>query len=691
MTSPEAILDALDPEQQRVATCLHGPLAVVAGAGTGKTRAITHRIAYGALTGACDPRAVLAVTFTTRAAGELRARLQRLGVPGVQARTFHSAALRQAQYFWPKVYGTQLPAVIENRYGMVADAASRWKIDVDTAALRDLQGEISWAKVSNVTMESYPSLALAHHREISCADAATVGRVFATYEELKRDRGVIDFDDILLCTAALLAEHEDVAAQVRSTYRHLVVDEYQDVSPLQETVLDLWRGSGHDVCVVGDPAQTIHSFAGAQSGYLTSFAQKHPGATVVQLVRDYRSTPQIVGLANTMMRGQGAVSLEAQAPSGPEPVFSEFPAEPDEAAGVAAWLAERAAEGVEYREMAVLFRINAQSPTLEAALSERGIPYLVRGAERFYERREVRQALVTLRSQAAAAGGEPGIKAFCDVMAGLGWTEEAPVGQGAARERWESWSALVAVAEDVVLEAVEDQAPPPTLGDLVAALEERAAAQHAPVAQGVTLSTLHAAKGLEWDAVALVGMHEGTMPFILATTPAQVAEERRLLYVGITRARTHLHVSWSRGRSGTHGTRGPSRFLDGLTRMVRRTEAPLSRRTRGTMQSATCRVCGLRLHSAAERKIGRHLDCESSYDEATYERLRDWRREEAASQKMPAYVIFTDATLIAIAEACPSTPQELLTIPGVGQTKLARYGESVLAILRGEEISRDTE
>lgn len=693
MTSPDAILDALDPEQREVATALAGPTVVIAGAGTGKTRAITHRIAYACATGRYDPRAVLAVTFTTRAAGEMRGRLATLGVRGVQARTFHSAALRQVRYFWPRAYGTELPRVAEGRMGLVAEAAGRLRVGVDTAALRDLVGEISWAKVSNVTASDYAALAAVAGRQVAAVDPATVARVFAGYEDIKRERGVIDFDDILLCDAALLSEHPQIAAEVRGQYRHFVVDEYQDVSPLQEALLGLWRGESRDLCVVGDPAQTIHSFAGAQSRFLTSFSRRFPGATRIELVRDYRSTPQVVGLANKVMRGAGeGVQLRAQRDAGPEPEFVEAANEPDEAAAVADWLAGLAARGVEYREMAVLFRINAQSPPLEAALSARGIPYLVRGAERFFERPEVRQALTALRAEANLnpdALDHQDLDAVARVravLARVGWSEEAPEGAGAARERWESLAALAAAAEDIAAEAAEAGVEQPSLANIVEEFDLRAESQHAPVAHGVTLSTMHSAKGLEWDAVALFGIHEGTVPFVLATTPPQLAEERRLLYVGITRAREHLRVSWSRGRSGTHGTRSASRFLDGIRPQV--TVAPSSgptrRRSRSSALSATCRVCGLHLASPAERKLGRHEDCPSSYDEATLESLKTWRKERAQEQSVPAYCVFTDATLVAIAEARPASERELIKISGVGKAKIEKYGPDVITIITAE-------
>lgn len=691
ISDPEALLAALDPEQRDVATTLDGPVAVIAGAGTGKTRAITHRIAYGVRTGAYNPVTVLAVTFTTRAAGEMRGRLQQLGVRGVQARTFHSAALRQAQYFWPRVHGADLPAVLDNRMSLVAEAAGRLRVPADTATLRDLVGEISWAKVSNVTAADYPAIAARAGRELASTTPDVVARVFTAYEEAKRSRSRIDFEDILLCTTALLSDHPDVADEVRRTYRHFVVDEYQDVSPLQQALLDLWLGEHRDLCVVGDPAQTIHSFAGARADYLTGFARRDPTTTVIRLVRDYRSTPQVVEVANAIMRRAGregrgpgeaitTVTLQAQRPAGPAPAFIEAADEAAEAAGVADWLAARHAQGVAYREMAVLFRINAQSPAFEQALADRGIPYLVRGAERFYDRREVRQALGVLRAAVRTGAQEDGSVAeqVRMLLETTGWTREAPAGGGQRRERWESLAALASVADDV---AAAD--PAATLTGVVAELERRAAAQHAPVAQGVTVATIHSAKGLEWDAVAVVGVQEGTLPFVLATATEQIAEERRLLYVAVTRAREHLQVSWSRTRNGS-GNRNPSRFLQGV-----RPEQPgaagggrRESRRRGSTQTARCRVCGRGLANAAERKLGRHEDCPASYDEDLLRELRSWRSEQAREQKLPAYCVFTDATLQALAESAPTDERGLLAVSGVGRTKADKYGSAVLDIIR---------
>lgn len=680
--SADRLLEALDPEQREVALALRGPVRVLAGAGTGKTRAITHRIAYGVATGVYNPSEVLAVTFTTRAAGEMRTRLRALGAGGVQARTFHSAALRQARYFWPRVYGGELPVLTESKLPLLGNAARRNRIQADQATLRDLAAEVEWAKVSNVRPDDYARVADARGRSVGGQDPATVARVFATYEEVKRDQGRMDMEDVLLITAALLAEDERVAAEVRRQYRWFVVDEFQDVSPIQAALLDLWLGGRGDLCVVGDPAQTIYSFAGASTTYLSDFARRHPGTTSLELVRNYRSTPQVVAAANHLLAGTSSagVSLRAQSDAGPEVAYAEHSDEVAEAEAVAAQILELRRSGTPLREVAVLFRINAQSEAFEEALAARGIPYVVRGAARFFERPEVRQAVTLLRGNARGAGGAgDGIVADVKaVLAGMQWTETAPTGRGSVRDRWESLHAIVSQAAEFA--AAHESAD---LGAFVDELDRRAAEQHAPVAEGVTLATLHAAKGLEWDAVFLVGMHEGTMPIIYAEGPAEVEEERRLLYVGMTRARRRLSITWSLARSpGGRANRKPSRFLTGLRPQVRSDRADeRSARTRGKRGIAHCRVCNAPLSTTAERKIGRCEGCPATYDEELFERLRAWRVARAAEEKVPAYVVFTDLTLQAIAEVRPADPTALLRISGVGPAKIDKYGDDVLELV----------
>ncbi|MGC4111169.1 MAG: 3'-5' exonuclease [Nocardioides sp.] len=666
------LLAGLDPEQRAVAEALRGPVRVLAGAGTGKTRAITHRIAHGVAEGIYAPTEVLAVTFTTRAAGEMRGRLHRLGAAGVQARTFHSAALRQLRWFWPTTYGGELPTLTESKIPMVAAAARAQRVQTDQALLRDVASEIEWAKVSNVGPDDYAQVAPRRGRIVAGLDHESVGRLFGGYEEVKRSQARMDMEDVLLLTAGMLAEEERVAAQVRAQYKWFVVDEFQDVSPLQSALLDLWLGGRDEICVVGDPAQTIYSFAGADAAYLRDFPRKFPGTTSLELDRNYRSTPQVVEAANAVLARSGSTSvrLRAQRPAGPEVRFTPVPDEVAEAEAVAEAVSRLLAEGLPASEMAVLFRINAQSEAFEEALASRGLPYVVRGATRFFERAEVKQAVTLLRAAVRTdESGSSVTELVRATLAGMGWAPEAPAARGQTRDRWESLQALMTMAQDA-----GDVAPEEFLADL----DRRAAEQHAPAAGGVTLATLHAAKGLEWDAVFLAGMHDGAMPLSHATSDAEVEEERRLLYVGMTRARLHLSLSWAAARNpGGRGSRPPSRFLDGLLPASARAAAARPK----TRKAVHCRECGKPLATSAEKKRGRCGDCPASYDEELFERLRVWRKERADEESVPAFVVFTDATLQLIAEQRPSTPAALLRISGIGPAKLERYGDGVLALL----------
>jgi DNA helicase-2/ATP-dependent DNA helicase PcrA len=692
------ILAGLDPEQREVAEALEGPVCVLAGAGTGKTRAITHRIAHGVRTGSYNPQQVLAVTFTTRAAGEMRTRLRALGASGVQARTFHSAALRQLQYFWPTVVGGDLPRIESTKAPIVAAAASRVGIRPGQAEVRDLAAEIEWAKVSQVAPSDYAAAAVRAGRTPPASlDPAGMAELYAAYEDAKRGRGVIDMEDILLLTVGVLTDSGDAAEAVRRQYRHFVVDEYQDVSPLQQRLLDLWLGDRHEVCVVGDPAQTIYSFAGASPEFLLTFGRRHVGTKIIRLTRNYRSTPQVIELANRVLasaRSSGPTvgSLRAQRGPGAQHEITTYDDEEQEAAGVADRIVALRADGVPASRIAVLFRTNSQSLAYEQALAERGVPYLLRGGEKFFDRPEVREARVRLRGAARSLdlGTDPDLDSargladtVRDVLAGVGLGDGTAKAAGAAGERAESLAALVRVAEEL---AAAD--PEATLATLVAELDTRAADAHVPVVEGVTLASLHAAKGLEWDAVFLVGLCEGMVPISYAETPDAVEEERRLFYVGLTRARDRVALSWARARgAGGRGGRQPSRFLDGLVAVgdAAPRRPARAKRERGK-QVSTCRVCDRTLVDAVARKLGRCSDCPSDYDEALLERLKAWRLARSREASLPAYCVFTDATLQAIAEAEPADLRALGRIAGIGAAKLERYGADVLAICGGDSV-----
>ena len=562
----EALLAGLDPEQRQVALAARGPVCVLAGAGTGKTRAITYRIAYAALSGTVDPAHVLALTFTVRAAGELRGRLRQLGVGQVRASTFHAAALRQLNYFWPRVVGGRPPQLIDSKAGLVREAAKRARVRLDgtPGALADTAAEIEWAKVIQVRPDGYPAAAAAAGRS-AVAGADNLAAVYAAYEELRRERHLIDFEAVLELTAAILIDSQAAADQVRDMFRHFVVDEYQDVNPLQKLLLEAWLGDRDDLCVVGDPNQVIYSFTGATSSYLTGFTAEFPAATVVRLVRDYRSTPQVVAVANQLVRS--ASPLAAQRPPGPRPVLIEYPDDAAEAAGLAHRVRTLMTAGVPAREIAILVRVNADTERFELALAEAGLPYVIRGAERFYDRPVVRQALVLLRGAARGETAGDSSDSLPDsvrhVLTGIGLTPRPPSalrGAASVRENWESLAAIAQLADDM-----HAAGPEATLADFSAELTMRADLGQAPAVDGVTLASMHAAKGLEWDAVLLPGLVEGLMPIVHARTAEAVEEERRLLYVAVTRAREHLCLSWSSARApGGRGGRQRSRFLVGV-------------------------------------------------------------------------------------------------------------------------------
>ena len=702
LEAPPSTLSDLDDEQREAVLAARGPVCVLAGAGTGKTRTITRRIAHLVAAGHVAASQVLAVTFTARAAGEMRGRLRVLGqesgvgTGAVQAVTFHAAARRQLQYFWPRLVGDTGWELLDSKFSVVAQAASRSGMQPSTDDVRDLAGEIEWAKASLITPEAYGAAVAKAGRDIPF-DAARVAAVYAGYEALKargKDVMLLDFDDLLLHTAAAIENDPAVAQEFRDRYRCFVVDEYQDVTPLQQRVLDAWLGDRDDLTVVGDANQTIYSFTGATPRYLLDFSRRFPDAAVVRLERDYRSTPQVVSLANRVIaaaRGRMAGSklhLVGQRDPGPVPTFSEYSDEVAEANAVAKAIKKLIESGTAPAEIAVLYRINAQSEVYEEALTEAGIAFQVRGGEGFFSRQEIRQALVALQRNADREAGPAELPALVrELLEPLGLTAEPPSGTR-ARERWEALTALAELVDEEV--AVR---PDLDLRALVAELRQRADARHPPVVQGVTLASLHAAKGLEWDAVFLVGLADGTLPIshALAHGPDSepVEEERRLLYVGVTRARVHLALSWALARTpGGRQGRRPSRFLNGIapqTQGSKSTGPDRPRRQRGP--APRCRVCNATLTTPSAIMLRRCETCPANLDEQLLAELKDWRLRVSKEMKVPAFVVFTDNTLIAIAETLPTDDAALVAIPGIGARKLEQYGQDVLELVKARQES----
>ncbi|MEN9749886.1 MAG: hypothetical protein RL149_964 [Actinomycetota bacterium] len=551
----EALLENLDEEQRLAAEALVGPTCILAGAGTGKTRTITHRIAYGIAKGYYAANRVLALTYTNRAAGELRARLRQLGASGVQVKTFHAAALSQLEYFWPQHAGVPAPQVIESKAKLIADAANELKLKLDTAAIREIAAEIEWRKYSMLSLEQYGDV-VSNRPKIAGVKPEQNIALQSLYEENKIRSQRLDWEDVLILTLGLLRAEPLALAHVQQQYRFFTVDEYQDISPLQHALLDIWMGDHTDLCVVGDPNQTIYSFTGATSEYLRNFDQRYDGATILQLTQNYRSSQNIVAAANRIVADSTATDALRSASDVGDPVrVIQHASIADEAREVALSISEQIAMGVKPNEIAVLYRVNGQSESFEAALAERGVEYQLRGGERFFNRPEIQRAFTALRAEANSASrpDKSTFEIITDVCRSLGWTSREPEQPGAERERWESLNALIAILDEMPEGA--------TIAQFAAELEERKRSQHEPVKPAVTLATIHAAKGLEWSHVYIVGATEGYLPIGYATTPAEIAEEKRLFYVAVTRAKRKLTISWAKRDSVSNRDREGSRFL----------------------------------------------------------------------------------------------------------------------------------
>ncbi|MDR0504343.1 MAG: ATP-dependent helicase [Bifidobacteriaceae bacterium] len=531
-SSPEQLLEALDPEQQAAALHLLGPVCVLAGAGTGKTRAITHRIAYGVRTGTYKPGAVLAVTFTTRAAGEMRQRLRQLGAPGVQARTFHSAALLQLKHFHYRLTGRkQLPQLVEHKGSLVAEAALRLGLEVDHIAVRDFAAEIEWAKVQLWTPEDYTRNAEQSGRPpVDGCSHAALAKLMRSYEAVLAENSAMDFEDVLLATAGLLADYPEAAAEVRQRYRHFVVDEYQDVSPAQEYLLRQWLGDRQELCVVGDPSQTIYSFSGATADYLQDFTKRYPQAPIIELVRNYRSTPQVINLANQVLQPnrkpvredlpQRVLQLVATQNDGAAISYETYQHDAVEAKAVVEKINQLLSEGWQPQQIAVLFRTNAQSEPFEMALSWAGTPFQLRGTAGFYQRPETKAAISHLRTAArlSPAADQTVWDQAAEALARTGWTVRPPQINSGAQERWETLDALASLIHQLIEQGLS------SLAEITAVILQRQADDHPPEGSGVTLASLHAAKGLEWPVVFLTGLADGLLPINLANDPKTRAE-----------------------------------------------------------------------------------------------------------------------------------------------------------------------
>jgi ATP-dependent DNA helicase UvrD/PcrA len=616
----EGILLGLNPEQRRAAEAVRGPVCILAGAGSGKTTTITRRIAWQVASGARRSDEILAVTFTDKAAGEMRARLQRLGVDGVEARTFHSAALAQLRRAKGEPPGRILAtkALLLRQIGNTLPPPYRFR------PAGDLATEVEWAKNRRLTPQRYRDGMGAHEPPIPVDLMSTV---FREYERRKEAAGLIDFEDLLELAVRMYEEDEWALAALREHYAAFTVDEYQDVNLLQQSLLELWLGGRDELCAVGDDYQSIYGFTGASPEWLLGLARRFPRATVVRLEANYRSSPQVLALANRLVPKLGGAekTLRATRPDGPEPELRGFDSADAEGAFVLERVRALRTEGMPYEEMAVLMRLNARSVDFEELFADAKVPF--QGAA-LLARDAARQLLKGLRGAGFGSLAEEVQR----VARQQGMVHPVPEGLG-ERElvRQADLARLCVLAEEF-----DDGSR--TVEQWIDWL--RARFDHGAQG-GVHLLTLHRAKGLEFDAVFLPRVEEKELPCKPAMrVPAQLAEERRLMYVGMTRARRHLALTW---------VAKPSRFLLEL---------------------------GVEAAPPATRKARA-----DEPDSPTYHALKRWRLERAKSDEIPAYVVFHNSTLAEIAARQPKTIAELASVPGVGPAKLERYGRDVLAAL----------
>jgi DNA helicase-2/ATP-dependent DNA helicase PcrA len=638
MGAAEEILAGLNDAQREAAVAVRGPVAILAGAGTGKTTTITRRIAYQVASGTFPAQQLLAVTFTEKAAGELKARLAKLGVEGVEARTFHAAALSQLSRFWEPNTGERLPEILDSKAPLIASLANALPPPHKFMPRSELAGEIEWAKNRMIPSQRYLAglEELGHQPPIP---AELMAGIYQGYERRKERTGRIDFEDMLLLGVQLLTEHPAAAAAVRERFHAFTVDEYQDVNPLQQALLECWLGDRAEICVVGDDYQTIYSFTGASPRYLLGFVDRYPGATVVRLEENYRSSPQVLTVANALAKRLGGFEkrLRPTLPDGPNPTARVL-ADPDgEVTFVLDEVQRLHTDGVAYEEMAVIYRINARSEAYEESFAEAGVPYQVRDGA-FLRRPAARAVMAKLRRVQAGTVATAAVHGITD---GLGYDPEADPDDTEEVTRQADLGRLRALASEFVA-AHPDGDAAGFIGELGRRFSTR------EIGRGVNLLTYHRAKGLEFDAVFLPRLLDKELPFRSQRSAADPSEERRLLYVGITRARKHLYLSWTRDGRGV-----PSPFLEELGVV-----AP-----------------------APPRPPARPSVSVSTAGGSTFERLREWRRKRAAADGVPAYVVFHDKTLVQIAEERPHDWADLASIPGVGPAKLDRYAEEILALV----------
>lgn len=539
------LLSALDEAQLSAVEHLRGPLRILAGAGTGKTRVITHRIAHGIREGSYTPNRVMALTFTAKAAGELRSRLRELGAPSVAARTFHATALAQINFFWPQLAKQEAPKVISAKRELLVDAAQQYSLQITPQQLREIAALIEWRKVSLLSIDQAVNERI---DLLSFLKSDQLYSLLSGYERLKDERNLMDFEDVLLACAGMLEHEPHVLAQVREQYRHFTVDEFQDVSPAQFHLLRLWLGHRTDIAVVGDPQQTIYEFAGASAKYLQRFDRYYPGAKLLELHHNYRSNDVVVQAAARVF-SKNSKSAESAV------TIHSYEDESVEASEVAELILTKTKSNVPLSQMAVLYRNQSQAQLLRKELFQRGIPTVLLGQQKFFDIPEVQRAVRVLRANAAAASLSSNyLDQLRDVLRSLGYTDQKPNHDAQSLSSW--------LYLDVFMKLAQGRLFSHNYREFTDRLMQLVADNYEPSLDAVTLSTIHAAKGLEWEQVWLISLNEGLLPSVFAKNEAEIAQEQRLLYVALTRAKTNVYISWVKRISSRPASR--SRFLENL-------------------------------------------------------------------------------------------------------------------------------
>lgn len=668
-SSTAQILAGLNVEQHEAVTVEAPQLVIRAGAGSGKTRVLTRRIAYGAMVDALDPRRVLALTFTRKAAGELNHRLRQLGLrESAAAGTFHAVALTQLRRHWESEQLSP-PTLLDRKVGFVARLVPG--IRERTIPL-DLVSEIEWAKARRIKPESYVAAAAEHNRTMQLP-AERVAEIYEQYEETKAKRKLIDFDDILILCGRLFQRDTNAAAAFRWSYRHVFVDEFQDVNPLQFALLKVFVGTEPDLCVVGDSRQAIYAWNGADSSYLDNFTNHFPGATEVALSHNYRSTPEILRCASALLPTYG--SLTPTLSSGPKPTITNHTDEKAEARSIARSLRNARSSSTKWRDMAVLVRTNAQVTLLADALDNAEVPVRARHDAALIDRPEIKDAVDRLRQEVPSGSLAEAMAELAEQLqrAASPSVEDDSI-QGkpandAPDERQLLLSAFLRLGRDHL--ALDQSA---SLQAFVDALKAGNRESTSVGDDRVEVTTFHQAKGLEWEVVHVAGMESGLAPIGHAKTPEAKAEEDRLIYVAVTRAKRHLHLHWADERS--FGDRVSKRSESPMLEPIRLANQGLDPRA---TSSKNAQSAGELRRSVSGRNGGPRLKQDES--DPVFIALKKWRLSKSKANDVPAFVIFTDKTLHAIAKDRPASKGELLAVSGIGPAKAERFGDEVLEIV----------